>query len=91
MKHVTHMDSFVKQVVKNRLVKLRHTPGVDNLADLLTKHVSAEVLGKLDPETGFKKLSKPAPPIPLTALNTIEDLEAPEQLVESHEKTTRSR
>ena len=85
MKHIGHMDSFIKQVVKNKLVRLRHTPGVDNSADLLTKHVAVDVLNKLGPETGFQKL--PAPPIPakLTAVNTVEDLEAPEQLVKEHD------
>ena len=85
MKHIGHMDSFIKQVVKNKLIKLRHTPGVDNSADLLTKHVTVDVLNKLGPETGFQKL--PAPPIPakLTAVNTVEDLEAPEELVKEHD------
>ena len=43
---------------------------------------TVDVLNKLGPETGFQKL--PAPPIPakLTAVNTVEDLEAPEQLVQ---------
>ena len=52
---------------------------------MLTKHVTVDVLNKLGPETGFQKLQAPPIPAKLTAVNTVEDLEAPEQLVKEHD------
>ena len=90
MKHIGHMDAFIKQIVKTKQIKLRHKPGIDNSADLLTKHVTAEVLMRLGPETGFQKLAAPIEPAKLTAINAVQDLEAPEELVKAHEEKTKA-
>ena len=53
MKHLTLGQTFVRQLVKNKLVSLEKVSSESNVADLLTKLVSTGVLATLMPRTGF--------------------------------------
>ena len=53
MRHLVAADTFIRRILKAKqgLAKKIHTK--DNIADLLSKHVSKEVLDTLMPKTGW--------------------------------------
>ena len=54
--HVKHIETrhfFIQQLVTTRRIEVAKCLGEENMADLLTKAVSARVLGKLLPMCGL--------------------------------------
>jgi len=89
MRHVRACESFIRSLVKRRLVKVKKIPTKDNTSDLLTKHVKTEVLNYLLPNTGYRKLLEDElakPSAEMTRINDIKVLKDAAWLVEAHEK-----
>lgn len=85
MKHLQTADTFVRQIVKRRLLKLRKISGRDNVADILTKHVTKDVLEKHWPATGWSKHDESsAVEAKLDRVNTLADLRPTDEIVRKH-------
>ena len=93
MRHLKSAQSFIKQVVKDKLVTLVKIGTDENTSDLLTKHVPAEVLKRLIDATGYRmKLeSECVEPVKLERVNRIDQLESADVLVKTHEETRANR
>ena len=93
MRHLKSAQSFIKQVVKDKLVTLMKISTDENTSDLLTKYVPAEVLKRLIGATGYRmKLeSECVEPVKLERVNRIDQLESADVLVKLHEETRANR
>ena len=54
MRHLRACETFIKQMVKRRLCSLCKIGTKENVGDLLTKHVSRQVLDVLVTRTGWR-------------------------------------
>ena len=88
MRHINACDSFIKQLVKRKLVQLEKIGTKENNGDLLTKYVNAETFDRLVPKTGYRpsQYSDAAVQVKLVKLNSAKDLECADHLVDEHER-----
>ena len=93
MRHLKSAQSFIKQVVKDKLVSLVKIGTDENTSDLLTKHTNAETLKRLIGATGYrmKLASECVEPERLERVNRIDQLESADVLVKLHEETQANR
>ena len=85
MRHLETAEAFIRQIVKRRLVKLRKIPGGDNTSDILTKHVTKEVLNKHWATTGWGDHGESkAVEAKLERINMLSDLHPTEDIVAKH-------
>ena len=90
MKHLEMADAFIRQIVKRRLVKLRKIPGGENVADILTKHVSKEVLDKHWNATGWKQHEESSAVVAkLERVNRLCDIKPTDDIVRAHQEKQR--
>ena len=91
LKNVRSCEGFIRNILHRRLAKAYKIKGLDNPADLLTKHTGNEVFRKLAPMTGFRKLSPSelsAPIIGFQRVNQISDLQSPDTLLKEHNRNS---
>ena len=90
MKHLEMADAFIRQIVKRRLVKLRKIPGGENVADILTKHVSKEVLDKHWNATGWRQHEESSAIVAkLERVNRLCDIKPTDDIVKAHQEKQR--
>ena len=89
MRHLKGCDAFIKQLVKRKVVRLEKIGTKENAGDLLTKHVSKDVIIALTHKTGYRarhlhemeaRIEK------LVCMNTAADLKSADLLVLAHEQ-----
>ena len=90
MRHLRACDTFIKSIVKQKLLQLKKIGTQENTADILTKHVKRETFDRLLKDTGYRarlqgELFVPAE---LRQLNTIDQLECADLLVKMHTEKT---
>ena len=54
MRHLKGCDAFIKQLVKRKVVRLEKIGTKENAGDILTKHVSKDVIIALTHKTGYR-------------------------------------
>ena len=75
------------------MVRVRKIPGIENVSDLLTKHVAPKVFEKLSSGTGYRKCTAAEleiVPVKMERVNDITKLKDANPLVVQHESKMKS-
>ena len=94
MRYLHLAQTFVKRAVKAKLIKLKKVKGVDNIADIFTKHVDGPTLCKHWAATGVREATPDElakRPMELTPINRIEDIVDADPLVQAYEVAQREK
>ena len=88
LKHLRGCESFIRALVKQRIIHPRKIDTKENLADALTKHITVETARRLIPRMGWRPLVPSeinASVVKMTRSNQINSLEATDGIVQAHE------
>ena len=90
MKHLEMADAFIPQIVNRRLVKLRKIPRGENVADILRKHVTKEVLDTHWKATGWTQHEESSAIVAkLERVNRLCDIKPTDDIVKAHQEKQR--
>ena len=90
MRHLPTVETFVREIVRQKMVKLLKIKGSENPADILTKHVTKKTLESLWYHYGWQPLDVEFPvKKDLKRINEISDIVTGEAIMKQYSRKLR--
>ena len=84
MRHLRVADSFVRLVLKTKLARSRKIDTKENPSDLLTKHVTKQVLDTLLEKTGWHEVTEAFRTVAVKQVNKLNDIKDSREIEKKH-------